>query len=139
MHCILSWPIVWCHFLGKENVYKKALVSLIWPLFLIALDMYLIKYHTLEEQMRPRKGLLTMDANALCTLAFALSSVLNANKDSCCKNLFIYGVLGCIAFVMPSPDSPSQTIENICIETVQKVILTYSTGLLLAGSLLLHE
>ena len=25
IQCIafLSWPIVWCHFLGKENVYKK--------------------------------------------------------------------------------------------------------------------
>lgn len=135
----LLWPIVWSTFLGDNAYDSNARISLIWPLCLIALDIYLMKYHTLEEHSRPRKGLLTMDANALCTLAFALSSVLNANKDACCKNLFIYGVLGCIAFVMPSPDSPSQTIENICIETIQKVVLTYSTGLLLGGSLLLNK
>jgi hypothetical protein len=80
-----------------------------------------------------------MDANAICTLTFALSSILSAHSDGKCKNIFIYGVLGCIAFVMPNLSAPSETVENIVIETIQKMCLTYSTGLLLGGAILLHS
>ena len=80
-----------------------------------------------------------MDANLICTLTFALGSVLGAHKDKCCQNLFLYGVLGCIIFVFPNPNAPEETIENIIIESIQKIVLIYSTGLLLSGAFLLQK
>ena len=92
-----------------------------------------------ENEMKQNKGILSMDANALCTLTFALASILSAHKNKCCQNLFIYGVLGCILFVMPTINAPPETLESIIIQTIQKVCLTYSTSLLIAGAFILHD
>lgn len=138
MLSILLWPLIYEQFL-KENAYKKStMISLLWPIVLIALDTYLLKYHRLED-MNSRKGVITMDANAMCSMAFALSSIMQAQKDKCCSDLFIYGVIGCIIFVMPNPTVPSHTLENTVIETVQQICLTYSTGFLIAAAMMLNS
>jgi len=135
---LVLWPYIW-ETLLKENSYTShSLPSLAWPLFMILLEIYLMRYHTLESETKSRKGIISMDANLICTLTFALGSILGAHKDNCCQNLFIYGVLGCIIFVFPNPNAPQETIECIMIETIQKVVLIYSTGLLLAGAFLLQ-
>ena len=135
---IILWPLLW-KILLKENAYTFAsLPSLFWPLTILGIEIYLLKYHTFENEMRSKKGIISMDASTICTLTFALGSVLSAHQNECCQNLFLYGVLGCIAFVMPNPSVPPDTIENVLIETFQKVCLTYSTSLLLAGAFLLH-
>lgn len=134
---ILLWPTIWKVFM-KENIDNSTTYpSLVWPIMILSIETYLLKYHTFEQHLRKNKSLLSIDANAICSLTFALSSILGAQKDSCCKDIFIYGVLGCIAFVMPTPEMPSETIESIVIDSIQKVVLTYSTGLLLGGSMLL--
>lgn len=136
---IVLWPFVWESLL-KENAYDPySLPSLAWPIFMIILEIYLMKYHTLETESKSRKGVISMDANLICTLTFALGSVLGAHKDKCCQNLFIYGVLGCIIFVFPNPNAPQETLENIIIESIQKIVLIYSTGLLLSGAFLLQK
>ena len=134
---ILLWPVLWSALLKENTQRSSSIPCLVWPIFILSIEIYLLKYHTFEQQVKKNKSLLSMDANAICSLTFALSSILGANRDACCKNIFIYGVLGCIAFVMPSPQTPSDTLESIIIDHVQKVILTYSTGLLLGGSMLL--
>lgn len=136
---IVVWPWIWMQVLQENSARKETIPSLLWPIFVLLVEIYLLKYHTFEEQSKSRKGLLSMDANALCTLTFALSSILGSHRDPCCQNLFIYGVLGCIAFVMPSPNVPSDTLDSIFIESFQKICLTYSTGMLIAGSMLLHS
>tara|TARA_B100000945_G_scaffold317254_1_gene319718 strand:- start:845 stop:1393 length:549 start_codon:yes stop_codon:yes gene_type:complete len=135
---ILLWPILWEKML-HDNAYTTAsLPSLFWPMMILGLEIYLMKYHTLENESRSRKGMISMDASTVCTLTFALGSILGAHKNKCCQNLFIYGVLGTIAFVMPNPTVPSETLESIVIETIQKVFLTYSAALLLAGAMILQ-
>lgn len=135
---ILLWPLIWKALLEDKTKEKVALISLIWPIVLLSTEIYLLRYHSLEELLRQRK-LLSMDANALCTLMFALCGILGAHKDTCCKNIFIYGVLGCVAFVMPNLQMPSLTLENVALESIQKICLNYSIGLLLAGSLLMMK
>ena len=49
------------------------------------------------------------------------------------------GILASIAFVMPSPRVPQDTVEAAIIEHFQKVCLTFSTAFLLIGSGLLLE
>ena len=134
---MLIWPLLWKTFLQDRTNEPISIPSLVWPILILGMDIYLLKYHTFEQHMNKNKNILSIDANAICSLTFALSSILGAQSDDCCKNIFIYGVLGCIAFVMPTPETPADTIESIIIDHTQKVILTYSTGLLLAGSMLL--
>tara|TARA_Y100000741_G_scaffold359726_2_gene340802 strand:+ start:519 stop:1073 length:555 start_codon:yes stop_codon:yes gene_type:complete len=136
---LILWPFIWESLL-KENAYDSySLPSLAWPLFMIILEIYLMKYHTLEIESKSRKGIISMDANLICTLTFALGSILGAHKDKCCQNLFIYGVLGCIIFVFPNPNAPQETLESILIESIQKIVLIYSTGLLLGGTFMLQK
>lgn len=133
---IVLWPYFWERMLRDNAYMSHSIPSLLWPVCALLIEVYLLKYHTLEEQIR-RKGILSMDANAICSLTFALSSVLGSHRDECCQNIFMYGVLGLIAFVIPTPQAPSETLDSIIIETMQKVYLIYSTGLLLGGSMLL--
>ena len=136
---IILWPSIW-ELLLKDHAYSRSsLPSLLWPIVILGLEIYLLKYHRLENEMKQNKGILSMDANALCTLTFALASILSAHKNKCCQNLFIYGVLGCILFVMPTINAPPETLESIIIQTIQKVCLTYSTSLLIAGAFILHD
>jgi hypothetical protein len=97
------------------------------------LEIHVLKYQSLDNPQRSR-NMLTMDANALCSLSFALSSILGASRDKSCKNMFLFGVLGCVAFVMPNVQVPPNTSEGFIIEIIQKIFLWYSTGLLLGGS-----
>jgi hypothetical protein len=134
---ILIWPVLWKMFLQERTKDKLSIPGLLWPIMILMMETYLLKYHTFEQHTQKNKSMLSIDANAICSLTFALSSILGAQNDNCCKHIFIYGVLGCVAFVMPTPQMPSETIESVIIEHIQKVILTYSTALLLLGSMLL--
>ena len=134
---LLIWPFLWKYLLQNEATNTSSYPSFIWTFVILLIEIYMMKYHTFEDQVKSKKGLLSMDANAICTLTFALSSILGAQNNACCSNMFTVAVLGCIAFVMPTPNAPSHAIESVVIETIQKVCLTYSTGFLLAGSLIL--
>ena len=134
---IVLWPILWSTLLKENSNINVSYVSLVWPIIILLIELYLTKYHTFEQYINRSKSVLSLDANVICSLTFALSGILGAQKDPTCKNMLIYGVLGCVAFVLPTPETPSETIESIIIQHIQKVILTYSTALLLAGSMLL--
>lgn len=127
----ILWPVLWMHLTRKR---KHSEVGLVWPMIILLLELHLLKYNKVESK---NKSMLSMDANAVCSLTFALSSVLSAQTDVCCKKIFLYGVLGCVAFVLPTPDTPAGTTEEVVIDGVQKVALTYSMGLLIGGSLML--
>ena len=136
---IILWPAIWKMMLKEYSSKHQSLPSLIWPICVLFLELYLLKYHTFEQHTKKNKSILAMDANAICSITFALSSVLGAHKNQTCKNMFMYGVLGCIAFVMPSPQAPLDTLESVLIENIQKIILIYATGSLLGASMLLID
>jgi hypothetical protein len=130
---LLVWPIIWMN-LAKEHAFtKQVCFSFLWPIMMTFLEIHVLKYQSLDNPQRSR-NMLTMDANALCSLSFALSSILGASRDKSCKNMFLFGVLGCVAFVMPNVQVPPNTSEGFIIEIIQKIFLWYSTGLLLGGS-----
>ena len=134
---IAMWPFLWSIFFKDHQ--SSSIASLSWPILILLLEIYLLKYHTFEKHVTRNRSILSMDANMVCSLTFTLSSILGAHKDAYYKNIFLYGVLGCIAFVMFTPQAPTDTIESILIEGLQKLILIYSTGILLGGSMLLMK
>ena len=84
-----------------------------------------------------KRNVLTMDANTICSLTFAVSSVIGAQQHECCRKIFMYAIIACIAFVIPAPHaSSSDSINAVVIEAAQKAVLAYATGLLLGGIML---
>lgn len=133
---IALWPLVWAIALGESRRDSIALPSLLWPIVIIAIDMVGMRHSTFESHAESRKSLMNMDANAICSLTFALSSIVSAQEDACCKRIFLFAVLFCVAFVLPSIHSSSSSSIPITIEAAQKGVLAYATGLLLAGVLI---
>jgi hypothetical protein len=133
---IACWPFVWALVLGDARHDAIALPSLLWPIVIIAIDMVGMRHTTYESHTQSKKSLLNMDANAICSLTFALSSIVSAQENACCKRIFLFAVLFCVAFVLPSIHTSTSSSIPIAIEALQKGFLAYATGLLLAGVLI---
>jgi hypothetical protein len=95
-------------------------------------------HHTTYEaaHTQSKRQLLSIDSNAICSLTFALSGLIGAQKHPCCNKIFLFAVLGCIVFILPAPYANSDCREAMMIESFQKVILSYATGLLIGGILM---
>lgn len=134
---ILVWPVVWTSVVGEERSNPVAWPSLLWPILTLGTDISAMKQSTYEHaHMHSKRSMLSMDSNAICSLTFAISSIIGAKNHECCNRIFLYAVLGCIAFVMPTPYMQSNTLEMMTLEAVQKSILAYSTALLIGGVLI---
>ena len=132
---LAMWPVVWATILEDARHDPIALPSLLWPIVIISLDTVGLRHVPYESHTQSKKSLLNMDANAICSLTFALSSIVSAQKDACCKRIFLFSVLFCVAFVLPSLHTGTSATP-IAIEASQKGFLAYATGLLLAGVLI---
>ncbi len=129
---ILVWPVLWVHIFEQERHKSAALVSLLWPIIILIGDivgMHNMTYESAHGQSK--RQILSIDSNALCSLTFALSGLIGVARHPCCNKIFLYAVLGCIIFILPASFG-----EEIIIETIQKVVLSYATGLLIGGILL---
>ena len=133
---ILVWPMLWACLLGEEKSKIAAIPSLIWPIIIILIDIVAMKQNTYETEVQSKHSVLSMDANAICSLTFAISGIIGAQNHKCCNRIFLFAVLGCVAFVMPAAHTHTNGIETITIEAAQKAILAYATGMLLSGILL---
>lgn len=134
---IAAWPFIWASFVNKRRNEPHALVGLLWPIIILAIDIRALNYTTYEVNTQSNRSVITMDANAMCSLTFAVSGLLGAQKDSCCRDMFLYAIIGCIAFVLPAPHTNNNNTENVVIESIQKTMLAYATGLLLTGIMLM--
>ena len=132
---LVCWPLLWKWVVGEESSNLVALPGLLWPIGLIIYDLHCLIED--ESTMRSRRPSLSMDANTICSLTFALSSILGAHNNECCKNIFMTAILGCIAFVLPTPHTSENELHTSVSESVQKSILSFSTGLVLTGILLM--
>ena len=133
---IAAWPLIFRYIVQEERHRLAALPGLLWPIFILSLDILAMRQHTYEAHVQSKRSLLSMDANAICSLTFAIASIIGAQKHKCCNRVFLFAVIGCIAFVMPSPHTSVNAVDTMTVEAVQKAVLAYATGLLLTGILL---
>ena len=132
-----AWPLIWSYFLKSRRKDIKTLPGLLWPLVILMIDIRAMNHTTYESNTQSKRSIMTMDANAMCSLTFALSGILGAQNDNCCRDIFMYAIIGCIAFVLPAPHTSNSSTETVMIESVQKTMLAYATGLLLTGIMLM--
>ena len=69
-------------------------------------------------------------------LSFGLSSIVGARPDGKYTHLFVYAVVGYIAFVLPRNDLDSSMDACSFVEAIQRAALVYCIGLLLTGVLM---
>ena len=131
---ITAWPAVWRLIVDAEStVTPYALVGIVWPILILSFDLFAMRQHTYDDQLQSKRQYMTMDANAICSLTFAISAFIGAQRHSCCNRIFLWAILGCVAFIMPAPHVNVNAMETIAFEAVQKAVLAYATGLLLSG------
>lgn len=132
---LILWPILWVWVVQRLPARNVALVMMgfILPLFTIGNDIASLRCEQYEENIRSKRQYLSMDANAICSMIFALSAYMGTQKNVCCNRIFLVAIVACACFVAPSPFSNS---GQVLIEATQKAILSYATGLLLTGVLL---
>lgn len=135
MMAVLVWPLLWLR--AAEG--KVSVVAICWPIFLLAYDILSMHHMTFDDETRSKRQVLAMDASTLCSLTFAISAVVGAQNKACCRNLFMYAIVGCVAFVLPSPHTTASSLHTVVLEALQKVVIAFSTGLLLGGIFLSHE
>ena len=110
-------------------------IGLWWPITLLLLDILAMRQTAYDVQGR-HKSSLSMDANALCSLTFAMAGIVGASSHELCNRILLFSVLGCVAFVMPSAHSETNSSAFIALDALKKAILSFATGLLLVGVLL---
>ena len=130
------WPVVWALLLNERRSELRTLPGLLWPLIILTIDIRSMNHTTYETTTQSKRPMLSMDANAICSLTFALSGILGAQNDACCREIFMYAIIGCVAFVMPAPYTSTSSTESVVIESIQKTMLAYATGMLLTGIML---
>lgn len=138
---LIFWPLLWYKLLGHDLASRKeALVSLMWPIVVIGLDLYLLS--TFPNRHRTKKQLLNMDSGTICSLTFAMAGVLSTQfpqNKKCCHSIFMYAIIGCLIFILPITNGSPDSIENIGLEAIQRISLTFSTAFLIAGTLLMKS
>lgn len=131
---LVLWPSIW-NYLVKDNCAECNpfnIVGFAWPILCLSFDLYNIKkFRQIPESRRQMIG---MDANAICSLSFALSGILGA-RETRNSRMFLASVIGCLAFVMPGFTAPRDSIELAVVESVQRLCIVCTTGILMAASL----
>lgn len=136
MIAILLWPVLWFHTVPEQFRTVESIPGLLWPILILIIDIFSMRHNTYESQLQSKRSMLSADANTICSLTFAISSIIGAQKHECCRKIFMYAIVACIAFVIPAPHAHTNAIETIAIEAGQKAVLAYATGLLLGGIML---
>lgn len=137
---MLLWPLLWLSLLKRDAYEWVAIPSLILPIVIISMDINALNFSTHEAQVQNKKSSLFSDANGICGLVFASYGFVGAQKNECCSRIFLYILLGCIAFVLPAPNVVGENSSlHVAIQSAQKSVLAYATGFLVAGIMLVSK
>lgn len=141
MSMIAVWPFMWRSIIGPHAVSPYSIIGLIWPIAILCLDIVAMRHHTFDNQKHSRRQFMTMDANAICNLTFGIAAFMGVQRvNPSVSRVFLWGILGCVAFIMPSPHSEAEaSIDTVAFEAFQKGVLAFSTGILISGVTLVNQ
>lgn len=136
---VLLWPIIFYTIIPKEEMNKNSLVvPFLWPFFIWMWDSYLLTYGLISETSNSNVASARLDPSTISSMSFALFGLLGGSSNGKYSYIFLYAVLMCIAFVFPNHNLAGGSPEDILVESVQKVILSWAVGMLFVGVSLQH-
>lgn len=134
---ILLWPVMFSAVIQFHFLHQMPALwlSLVWPLVMLLINLA----HT--DQPRDRrmhdKTNQQIDVNAVTGFCFAVggmvSSQLGKQAMLSVSTIFTTAFLLCLAFVLPTPEIPMQTVLFVVVETIQQSFLQWAIALLIAG------
>jgi hypothetical protein len=136
MSMIAAWPFVWRLIVEPHAVSPYVIIGLLWPVAILSLDILSMRQHTFDNHRHTRRQFMTMDANAICNLTFGIAAFLGVQQrvNPKLSQVFLWAILGCVAFIMPSPHPEGEaSIDSLAFEAFQKGVLAFATGILISG------
>lgn len=106
-------------------------LPLAWVLGMWSLDSYLMHHAHASDDAVPAS--LRMEPGAVTAMSFNLCSLVGARPDGPHTHLILCAVVGCIVGVFPAHNLRPGSDEEIVFDNVQKTLLVWCVGLLLAG------
>lgn len=129
----MCWPSVLFACVSSEHRSPALLwLPLLWSYAVWNLDTFLL-FHGKSTDPDETPATLRMDPTPLCGLAFGLCTLLGARDQTKHANLFLYAILGCFVFVLPSHNLHPGSNAAQAFESVQKSLLIYCVGGVIAG------
>ena len=146
---MLVWPILWNALVAKDGISggdqlgasPRLCLAFFWPLLMLLVDLQLARRRSKDPtffEALQRIGYLKSDANTIITASFAIGTLLVSLKKhdkAHGARLVMYALLLCVAFVMPTSETPATSRVAIVIRASQKVCLNYAIGFVIAGIL----
>ena len=137
---VLLWPLIFYLVVPSEEIESnKMLVSFLWPFIMWVWDSYLLTFGLVSETSNSNVASARLDPSVISSMSFALFGLLGGSSNSKYSHIFLYAVLMCIAFVFPNHNLASGSPEDITVEAVQKIILSWAIGMLFIGVTLQHS
>lgn len=141
---ILIWIPIFDTTFGLNVIAGKVpllIIALLWPIVILTFEMYLAEHQTLQNESKRNRSTVQLETNAISGLAFALGGLMltNLGKDfaKTVAPILSIVILICLVFIIPCPSSYFGSSMSTTIQSIQKVCLTYCTGLLI-GTVLIN-
>ena len=142
----IMWGPTFDAFIGYSNVIKQPnlMFAFFWVVAVLALELYFLPLRTFAstgvDDVNPTGGAfginqLNSDTGLLVSVAFAMGSLLFGSKKAnvLSTRFIMYGLLLCIAFIVPSMPNLSSSVSSTGARSFQHVIMNYAAGFILAG------
>lgn len=137
----LLWPCVLFTALAPSDHCKAALFpALTWSFAMWGIEAAL--FHQYDSAQGGKPGLpasLQINPASLTAIGFGMSSLVGSRPDSPYASLFTYAILGCFLLVLPGHDLPDNSVGAQIFDNVQRVVLHWCIGLLVAAVFLTHR
>ena len=115
------------------------LVPLLWNTLVWAIDSHLLHHASPSDPDRSPLASVRFDHSNLAGFAFGLCSLVGSRPDSKYTHIFMYAILGCLTVVLPSHNLKPGCWEDQLFENVQRTVLTWCIGLVMAAVLLTRQ
>jgi hypothetical protein len=136
---VLLWPFVFYNLIPKEELEtSKLTIAFLWPFIMWVWDSYLLTYGLISEKSTSNVASARLDPTTISSMSFALFGLLGGSSNSKYSYIFLYAVLACFAFVFPNHNLASGSPEDLVVEAIQKIVLSWAIGMLFAGVTLQH-
>lgn len=133
----LVWPLALSGMIPcGERENRAVMFPLLWSFGMWSLDLTIM--HTALSSQEGKPATIRFDPSPLSGLAFGFCHLVGSRPESQYAHLFMYAILGCLLFVLPSHNLEHGCVWEQVVENVQKAILQWCIGLLIAAIMLTH-
>ena len=136
----ILWPSLLFAVVPADSHHELILVvPLLWNTLVWAIDAYLLHHAIPSDADKSPFASVRFDHSSLAGFAFGLCSLAGSRPDSKYTHIFMYAILGCLTVVLPSHNLKPGCWEDQLFENVQRTVLTWCIGLVMAAVLLTRK